>query len=277
MGSWRLTTTPPERAGGDRGTQCQRHGQDGAADEDDIRAAHGRRPGPGAFRGPEAARLHRGGQLRAPSDGDHEHRERHRCPAPERAGVAEPAGAPGQSQRTPVVDELRQQAEPGQRSQHEAGGQLPDLCQPVGEVGRVDAGEEQDRGDAEREHPQQHRDGQPQRVVRDVHEEPVDVYGAARSPVQRHVQRGQRRQRQDGPDAAGDERQREAEHQRSDEDQPDHRRPAQPVEGHQEREGDDHGGGDACHRVHPVECRAREGGGHRTTSRWIRFSPSRAR
>ncbi len=196
-----------------------------------------------------------------------------------RSGVAESSRTSGECQRTPVVDEARQQAEAGQRTEHEPGGQLPHLGQPVGEVGGVDAGEEQDRRHAEGEHPQQHRAGQGQRVVGDVHEEPVEAYGAAGSSVQRHVQRRERCQRQHRPDATRDERRREPQRERGDEHDPDHRGAAHPVEGDQQRQRHDDGGRDPGHGVHTVEDRRRDlrSADHAPASRWIRCSPSRAR
>ena len=68
---------------------------------------------------------------------------------PEEAAHAPAVGdaprAAGELERAPVVEEQPDQAQPGERAEHEPRGQPQHLREPVGEVGRVDRDEQHDR------------------------------------------------------------------------------------------------------------------------------------
>ncbi len=92
------------------------------------------------------------------------------------AAVGDAAGAPGELERAPVVEEQPDQAQPRERAEHEAGGQPQHLAEPVGEVGRVDRREQHDRRQRDRQHAQHRRERERERPLADAHEQPLEVH-----------------------------------------------------------------------------------------------------
>ena len=138
------------------------------------------RPGASAGRA-EPARLHRGRELRAAPDRQHEQRERHAEEPAQPPRSATPrarrasSSARQSSRNSPTI------RSPASAPSTKRAGQLQHLTEAVGEVGRIDGREQHDRRQRDREHAEGRGEREHERPLAHPHEEPVDVDLAARA------------------------------------------------------------------------------------------------